>query len=183
MGYKDEWKSAIRRTRDFGLSVPAHEIDIDQRYCSPEMLTHFPDKLLEGLGELDFEDLVGQCMAIHHRLAPVLEDWLQCPALFTIGWIDDGTEKGMFKFDDDFIKTALLNEHTSTIVNLHAWITLPSMEVIDVAISTSMGVLQKRPEMNGRVIASYADGLKGLAYKPMLVGDAFLRKSGLLRCF
>lgn len=116
-----------------------------------------------------------------YRWYRVMEQWLGCPVLYTIGWVDDGTEKGMFKFDDAFIADKLNNGHAGGTVNIHAWLTLPSMEVIDVALITSIAVLQKLPEGHGGVLAQHPDELKGMAYKPMLVGPDFLRKSGILK--
>ena len=55
------------------------------------------------------------------------------------------------------------------------------MEIIDVALATTMGKVQNRPDMYGLVISKKADDLEGMAYKPMLVGDDFLLKSGLLQ--
>jgi hypothetical protein len=103
-----------------------------------------------------------------------------CPVLYTIGWVDDGTAKGMFKFDDAFISDKLKHGHSGGTVNIHAWLTLPSMEVIDVALATTIAVVQNIPEGYGGVFAQPADGLNGMAYKPMLVGPDFLRKTGLL---
>ncbi|HCB1767018.1 TPA: hypothetical protein MYP38_004857 [Citrobacter braakii] len=54
------------------------------------------------------------------------------------------------------------------------------MEVIDVALATTIAVVQKLPQGHGAVLAKHADELRGMAYKPMLVGPDFLRKSGLL---
>jgi hypothetical protein len=70
--------------------------------------------------------------------------------------------------------------HKGGNMNIHAWLTLPSTEIIDVSLATTMGIVQKRPEMLGLAITRPADELNGMAYKPMLVGDGFLRKTGLL---
>jgi hypothetical protein len=178
--YASEWASAVERTQRFGLEVPAHNVQPTYTYLTDKRQAEFPYVVQRGLGDLDFPDVVAQCMAIHYRLAPVMQAWLGCPVLYTIGWIDDGTETGMFKFDDAFITDKLKNGHAGVTAKLHAWLTLPSMEVIDVAIATSIAVINKMPEGYGRVLARSADGLNGMAYKPMLVGHDFLRKTGLL---
>jgi len=178
--YAAEWDIAVERTKRFGLEVPSHEVLSTHRYLGDAQLAEFPYVVQRGLGDLDFPDVVAQCMAIHFRLVPVIRDWLKCPVLFTLGWIDDGTEKGLFKFDDNFISNKLENGHAGGTVNLHAWLTLPSMEVIDVALATTMAVLNEMPNGHGGVLAGRPDSFNGFAYKPMLVGPDFLRQTGLL---
>ncbi|HIE1651586.1 TPA: hypothetical protein ACXJGC_002841 [Burkholderia cenocepacia] len=178
--YAAEWAVAVERTKRFGLEVPSHEVLLTHRYLGDTQLAEFPYVVQRGLGDLDFHDVVAQCMAIHFRLVPVIQEWLKCPVLFTLGWIDDGTQKGMFKFDDGFIASKLKNGHAGGTVNLHAWLTLPSMEVIDVALATTIAVLNKMPNGHGGVLAGSANSFNGIAYKPMLVGPDFLRKTGLL---
>lgn len=180
MSYATEWAAAVERSKKFGLEVPPHEVQPKHRYLTDSRQAEFPYVVQRGLGDLDYPDVVAQCMSIHYRLAPVLEKWLGCPVLYTIGWVDDGTEKGMFKFDDSFVAEKLKNGHSGSTANIHAWLTLPSMEVIDVALATTIAVVQKLPQGHGAVLAKHADELRGMAYKPMLVGPDFLRKTGLL---
>lgn len=180
MSYSTEWAAAIERSKKFGLEVPPHEVQPAHRYLTDARHAEFPYVVQQGLGDLDFPDVVAQCMSIHYRLVPVLQEWLGCPVLYTIGWVDDGTDKGMFKFDDAFVADKLQNGHSGSTANIHAWLTLPSMEVIDVALATTIAVVQKLPQGHGAVLAKHADELRGMAYKPMLVGPDFLRKSGLL---
>jgi hypothetical protein len=180
MSYVDDWNTAIVRSERFGLTVPPHQLEASRRWLDDKANADFPYVIRDGLGDLAFADVVGQCMMIHYRMAPVIEKWLHCPVLYTLGWIDDGTEDGLFRFDDDFIATKLRDGHSGSQINIHAWLTLPSMEVIDVALATTMGIVQQRPEMYGLAITRPADDLRGMAYKPMLIGDDFLRQSGLL---
>jgi len=180
MSYAQEWAIAVERSERFNLTVPAHQIEPERRWFDDKALAQFPYIVRDGLGDLGFEDVVAQCLAIHYRMIPVVQHWLGCPVLFTLGWIDTGTERGMFRFDEAFVAEKLRRGHLGSTVNMHAWLTLPSMEIIDVSLATSMGIAQNRPEMHGMAITRHADELKGMAYKPMLVGEDFLRKTGLM---
>ncbi|MFN1150169.1 hypothetical protein [Serratia liquefaciens] len=100
---------------------------------------------------------------------------------YTLGWIDDGTPKGLHKFDDDFIAERLANGHQDDTINIHAWLTLPSMEIVDLTLSTTLSILQGRKEGEGGVIVKKADEITDFSYKPMLVGETFLSKSGILQ--
>lgn len=183
MGYKEEWQDALERTKRYGLNVPADAYQQQQqKYLTKEVHDRFPYVVRDAFGNLEYEDIVAQCMAIHYRLAPVMEDLLKCPVFFTIGWIDDGSEQGMFRFGEEFIQEHL-NAPKTTVggqANLHAWLTLPSMEVIDISLVTTIVVLQKLDKGHGGVLAGPADDFNGFAYKPMLVGTDFLRKAGML---
>jgi hypothetical protein len=178
--YAEEFTAAIARSQKYGLHVPNFEIEPTRCFLDSKAQNEFPYVVRDALGDLDFKDVVAQCLAIHYRMVDVIGDWLGCGVFYTIGWVDDMTPKGMFRFDDSFIEDKLATKHRGGSVNIHAWLTLPSMEIIDVSLSTSMGFFQKDPKMFGRVIARHPDELKGMAYKPMLVGDDFLRKTGLL---
>lgn len=180
MSYVTEWENAIERTKRFGLEVPVHEIQLGSSYLTDARQKEFPYVVQRGLGDLDFPDVVAQCLSIHYRILPVIEEWLGCQVLYTLGWVDDGSTAGMFKFDDAFVGDKLKNGHLGGTVNLHAWLTLPSMEVIDMSLATSIAVLQGLSYGHGAVLARHADGLDGMAYKPMLVGYDFLLKTGLI---
>lgn len=180
MSYIQEWSEAVARTNQVGLTVPPHQVKPEIRYLTDERVKELPYVVRECLGELDVKEVVAQCISINYRLLPVIEQWLQCSVLYTIGWIDDGTDKGMFKFDDAFILDKLANGCPGGNVSIHAWLTLPSMEVIDISLATSMIVLSNSPLERGGVVAQHADLLKGITYKPMLVGMDFLKKAGLL---
>lgn len=120
-----------------------------------------------------------QCLSANIILRDVISDYLKCHVYYTIGWIDDFTEKGMFKFDDNFIQEHLnARIRTSSSINIHAWLTLPTMEVIDATVVTSIAQVKGLKDGLGGVLANYADDHVGFHFKPMLIGEDFLFKSG-----
>ena len=180
MSYIEDWLLAVQRSHRYGLIVPPSVVEPSKRYAAPTVLEEFPYVMHESVGTLNLLEVVGQCLSLHYRLAPAISKWLKCHATFTIGWIDDGSSEGLFKFDESFIEERLANGSESSTVGIHAWLTLPSMEVIDVTLSTSLAVRLNRPEGMGGVIFGYADALSNMAYRPMLVGSDFLKRTGLL---
>ncbi|MCE4555452.1 hypothetical protein [Pelomonas cellulosilytica] len=137
----------------------------------------------KAIGPVGAEELVAQCLSIHHRLQPVIEDWLGVPVVYTIGRVD-GSGDGLFKFDEafvvDLLKKASLKTPPPRSLGVHAWLTLPSMELLDLSLATSIAFAQKMPEGMGRVMAKYANDVTDIAYKPMLLGDDWLRRIGVL---
>lgn len=183
MTYLAEWRHAIDRTKRFGLLVPQHEIDVEKTWLDVAAQEKFPSAIHDAMGELSPEEVALQCIAIHYRLQPVIQKWLDCEVLYTIGWVDFQSSEGMYRFDDSFVQNRLEHGHPSKQVPIHTWLTLPSMEIIDVALGTTMSVVQKNPEMMGGVISGKADSLRGMAYKPMLVGADFLVQTKLIQRF
>ncbi|KPX31930.1 MULTISPECIES: hypothetical protein [Pseudomonas syringae group] len=178
--YKADWMQALERNKQYGLSVPAIYTAPQEKYFTASRLAELPRIIQPALAGLTMDDLVCQCLAIHFKLLPVLQNWLGCPVYFTLGWIDDG-KNGIFKFGDTLIKSLLDGEPRSSVVNLHAWLTLPSMEIFDVTLSTTFAKLNNLPEGYGGVFSQHPDSLKGFAFKPMLLGEEFLIRSKLLR--
>ncbi|HDY9206502.1 TPA: hypothetical protein RRJ23_004704 [Klebsiella pneumoniae] len=64
-------------------------------------------------------------------------------------------------------------------MEIHAWLTLPSYEIIDLTLSTTFAVNHNQLENAGKFIAKKADDITGLIYRPMLVGDKYLEKIGV----
>lgn len=184
MAYVDDFKEAIIRTRRLQLAQPVDLCETHTRIMNDKRIRHLGG-IIRPVLDLNsgYEQLVARCMPVHLQARPLVEEWLGCPVYFTLGWIDDGTPKGMFRFDDDFITDTLKNGYTGDTVNLHAWLTLPSMEIIDITLSTTISMLQGHKNQLGGVIIKRADDIKGFSYKPMLIGDEFLSKSGILHKF
>lgn len=182
MSYSEEFLKALERTAHFDLAPPDAVNEAPGRMMNDKRIRHLNRVLapvFEGI--VSYEQMVGQCMPLHLKARPVLEEWLGCPVYFTLGWVDDGTPKGVHKFDDAMIANKLANGHQDDTINIHAWLTLPTMEIIDLTLSTTFSILQGRKEGEGGVITKKADEITGFAYKPMLVGETFLSKVGILQ--
>ncbi|CNI61162.1 MULTISPECIES: hypothetical protein [Yersinia] len=182
MTYSEEFKIALERTARFNLTPPDIFSETFTRVMNDKRIRQMNRVLAPAFeGILSYEQMVGQCLSINFKARPVLEEWLGCPVYYTLGWIDDGTQRGLYRFDDDMIADKLANGHQDDTMDIHAWLTLPSMEIIDLTLTTTLNFLQRRKEGEGGIIVKKADEITGLSYKPMLVGDTFLSKVGVLR--
>ena len=181
LNYHNEFNAAIERSQKFNLATPKFEYEPVNRWLDEKAMHEFPFVIQKEMPDITLADITLQCMSLHYRLLPVIEDWLKCPVAYTIGWVsmDDGSD--LFKFDEKFIAEKL-NAPKTTVgdtVNIHAWLTFPSMEVLDMSLPTSFAVLQNKPENQGAVLAKHADSITGFSYRPMLVGEDFLFKAGM----
>ncbi len=94
LSYVSEWDAAAERSIRFGLEFERQPHTWGCRYLTDERCAAFPSIMSRELGELGVGEVVAQCLAIHLRLLPIVERWLECPVFYTIGWIDNGSERG-----------------------------------------------------------------------------------------
>lgn len=179
MSYRTEFVQAEQRTKRLSLACP-NITSSSVRFLTPEKQKQFPYALRDAVGELSLDDVVAQCFSIHWRIKEPLERFFSCPIIYTIGYVEyiNGC---LFENSEEDLIAMLKSGIKNNQANLHAWLTLPSDEIVDLSLSTSLAVIQNLPNGRGGVIAKHADELShGMKYHPMLLGDDFLRKIGAL---
>jgi hypothetical protein len=67
-------------------------------------------------------------------------------------------------------------------LNLHCWLTLPTREILDCTLPTTVAIINNMPEAaEGLVLSKHWRELTSrLRYHPMLVGSEFLERAGAL---
>jgi hypothetical protein len=178
--YFKEFLWAMARNKRFNLPTPFPWFETGRRWLDAKAKDEFAYILHDELDSLDFKEVSKQCLSLHYRLAPIVSHWLNCEVFYTVGWVDFGAGGNRFYCDDASLNEILRRNHNGETVKLHAWLTLPSMEIIDATLATTLAISHNSPEMLFTAIANHADALKGMSYKPMLIGEEFLRRSGLI---
>ncbi|MFD2788085.1 hypothetical protein [Hymenobacter rubripertinctus] len=179
--YAQEFSRALLRSQEAGLHVPNCKLELNRRWLSDRAQAEFPYVLRHTVGELDFAEISAHCLSLNLELLSAVSRWLGCEVFYTLGWVDDETENGLFYFDEVFIRDVIRTKYSKNTMKIHAWLTLPSLEIIDITLFTTLAFAKKQPTMLGRVITRHPDYIQGMAYKPMLVGDDFLRQTGVLK--
>lgn len=180
--YFDEFVEAQQRTARFNLDSPKIQ-EPTKRLLTPFKLAQFSNVVRDAVGELSLKEVVAQCLSIHFRLQRPLEEFFEVPIIFTIGYVYTPPTY-LFRQTEDELLKQLQDGMNGPQVNLHAWLTLPSMEIIDLSLATSIAVIHRNEEGLGGVVASHADELEhGLRYHPMLLGADYLEKIGALEIF
>ena len=178
--YANEFNGAIARTKKFDLKIPKYSIDLARRWLTSNSPKEIHDWFFTEFDTHSPVDLVPNRIELTRKMSMDPPSWLGCDVVYTIGWIDDRTPTGRFKFGDAEIENWLLNGGHIGRANLHVWLTLPSMEIVDLFLPSIFAVTENKPEISGGVIAGHADDVTRVAYKPMLIGDDFLKRSGIL---
>lgn len=180
MSYLHDFQLALDRNRRFGLPVPAFQFQ-DFRYLKTKRAAQIPAAIQQNLGFLSNADLVAQCFSIHYRLAEVISGVLNAPAFLTIGYIGFGGEF-RFRKSEEELEALLSSGLGDETLGAHAWLTLPSMEIMDFSLPTSMAVLNGWSRGHGEAITSHADELEyGLTYHPQIIGEQYLWRTGAIR--
>jgi hypothetical protein len=69
-------------------------------------------------------------------------------------------------------------------INLHAWLTTPNMEIIDLTFATTYGIVNNVPSVIGRCsFQHYSAFNENMVYHPQLVGEDYLKQIGALVVF
>ena len=175
--YKTEFLDALENSQKCGIAVPKVELT-DERYLNSSSLAKLSSRLQKEMHGMTEDELVATCLSIHLDLISSVEDIFGCKAYYTIGWVSgDGWE--MFKQTRDSLESMLKQGIDGAGVNLHCWLTLPSLEILDFTLPTSYAKVNKTREGVGHAITMhYTELTLGMKYRPMIIGEDILFKSG-----
>ncbi len=177
--YKEEFVEAVERTRRLGLTLPKYGFS-DERFLTPEKLQQLPYAVRDAVGEISLEEVVAKCLSLHYMLLDPLADFFSTSVVYTIGYVST-PHCNLYKMTEDNLRNLLKFGLQSFQLDIHAWVTLPSMEILDFSLATSMAVINDWNDGHGAVVAGHADEfLYGIEYHPMVLGDNILRKIGAL---
>lgn len=137
-------------------------------------------KAILNLGIISFAGAAGQCVKWSQALRPHAEKVLGAPILLTFGQLLNPS-KALFNpswadlqnwYYEGFRASDFEGRSG---MNLHAWWTLPSGEVMDVTLWSTLSVAWNRPELLGAVTGGWPDKLSpNTTYVPMVVGDDYI---------
>jgi hypothetical protein len=175
--YSNEFEEARQRTARLGLNCP--KIHASEKRLITD-LNGLANVAARNIGQRTPQEIVGQCFSIHADLIPALEQFFNSPVYFTIGWIEDPPEK-FHELAEERIESLLHTASQKPTFNLHAWLTLPSMEIMDFVFPTTLAVVRGKPDQFGSAICKHpSDFTGGLQFHPMLIGVDFLLRIGAL---
>lgn len=175
--YKEAFERAISATQRHGLAVPGTHFE-DGRLMDAERLQRLTVVATRIFKVLSLEDIQAQSLIIHQELGPIVEKVFDTPAFYTFGSVRLPPED-YFELTDGTISEILKEGQGEKDLELHAWLTLPTIELIDFSINTTLAAALHSPEIASRVLAAHPSQFKGgLAFHPVLVGEDLLNRLG-----
>lgn len=125
------------------------------------------------------EQIAGMCMQITHELVEFLQG-AGIAAIYTLGWMSYH-DQPVYRFGQvdvrRWIAHGIPNRRK---VDVHAWATLPSAEIIDPSWLSTVGIVQNKRDLIGAVIIADADQATAHQYHPVTVDPHVLFRIGLL---
>jgi hypothetical protein len=164
------------------------EIEFRLRQEIQQLVHDSPSKGLMWMGgdssspehheELVLEDIIMQatvdmfsraCLSVHIEQHVAIECLLDCEATLTIGSLE---YDGHHFYDMDSANNQSLNVDESGTTNMHVWLTLNTLEIVDLTWSTTMGGEPEDRTKIGKIIGGMPSKLPSdIVYHPMLVGE------------
>ena len=142
MDYRTEFLHALdfSEARKFGIpdwcrSRPPLEIRPWLSESNRKILKGLFDKLMQESGP---ELFLAQCLNVSLIISARIGQIMDIDPAITLGWVEDGN-KTLFRFTpedfDQWIKAGIDNPLK---LNLHAWLTLPGLEIVDFSLPLSI---------------------------------------------
>ncbi|WP_336844137.1 hypothetical protein [Providencia rettgeri] len=176
--YKTEFLDAIERSERWGLSVPSVSLSDIPVLSEPEQGEAV--KIINQIfSNYRPEDVSQQCFGIMLYLQPFLEEIFRKPLYYTLGYIQYN-HRPVFFTPCEVLKEKMVTPFTTGgSFNLHAWLTTPNLEIIDLTFGTTFGVVTNNPDTYGlSSMQHYSKFDERMIYHPQLVGEDYLRKCG-----
>lgn len=125
------------------------------------------------------DHIAGMCMQITEDLVEFLQG-AGIDAIYTLGWMSYH-EHPVYRFGPaevrQWIAHGIPNRRK---VDVHAWATLPSAEIIDPSWLSTVGIVQNKRELIGAVIVADPEQRTSHQYHPVTVDTQILFHIGLL---
>lgn len=178
MSYLQELNEAIERSKKLGIADKKFT-PTTERYISDEKLESLIGTLSHKYGGLKPSHLIGKCLQVHFDILNDIKDIFGTEALFTLGYIYSG-EQYFFQFDENDVSKWLDDKNYKNNVKIHAWITLPSLEILDLTFPLTYAKVAGLKE-SPIAITKHADEFTGgMKYHPVIVGEEALFKLGVV---
>ena len=174
--YNQKFNDALKRTATKNLSKPQFLPEFDKRYLNQKTILQI-QHIFQDAG-IKPDELFKKCFQFHAEIKKPLEILLNTKVYYTIGGVNL-EDSNFFVLSEQDIDNYLENGVKGT-MKAHAWLTLPSMEIIDFTLPTTY--LMMSGDFNGiaHVFTKHADELakSNIVYNPMLIGTEFMFKIG-----
>ena len=180
MMYKNEFKTAMELTLRLNLSLPSIEFQ-NLSVLTEENWAKINKIFDEYFAGLHVMDIATQCIPVHLEIMSIFHEH-NIPCIFTLGYVFHNGKNRHF-MEESKLKEISVSGVNGTTVNIHAWLTLPSMEVIDLTYLTTFSYATNRVDRLGELVIQHGDDISEITYHPLLVGEDWLYKSGILVSF
>lgn len=159
--YLDRFNQAILCTKEFNLNTPNIEINRNIRYLNEDSMERMVKYIQMKHPDSEISDISTKCFSYHLTLQKDINDFFRCQSIYTLGYVEFYDGKTYHKTSKkELYKLLQEDKQRRSVLNIHAWLTLPSMEILDFTFLTTFWMLIKAKRLIGGVILNHADELR-----------------------
>lgn len=154
--YELEFKNAIKNTSKYGLGTYQPFKKTKKRLITDVSLQAFQEytKHLNLTPDL----LIAQCLGIHFTLKPYVDKFYGINSIITIGHIErKAGEKAFYEPMEKRIEYLSQPVDITKPINIHVWLTLPTLEILDFTLPTTLFYVLGKKEYEGRIIVQHGN--------------------------
>ncbi|MBT2748317.1 MULTISPECIES: hypothetical protein [unclassified Lysobacter] len=178
--YETKFAIARGRSYDWGLRPPRFDPQ-PVRYATAHTIDAVRRHLSRALGHLSEDVVRTQRFGLLSLVRDVLETEFRAPLAYTLGFVhQDGQRLCHTSIEglEQMLRTGIA---PGARLSLHAWLTLPSHEIIDATFWAVLPGFASIEERQARGLFLHPDQMLGRSYHPQWVGEGFARKVGILK--
>jgi len=179
ISYETKLMAARARSILWGLRPPAFD-PVPARYVSPGSTLLVRQHASAVLRRLPEDQVAARRFELTAQLGERLERELRVPLTYTLGYL---CQDGQWLFCtpiaglEQMLRTGAV---PSAGIKLHAWLTLPSHEIIDPTFWATLPAYASTEERQNLSLFLHPDQMLGRSYHPQWTGAGFVRRVGLL---
>jgi hypothetical protein len=158
--YRALFEEAVERTAELGLPKP-EIVYTDNTYWTPVAVGGFDAFIREERKELLADGLDGlseRRVQIHVGLLEPLQEFLSCKAYLTVGSVTRSKNE-WYALSEKDVRRWLKEGPYGDDLNLHVWLTLDSLEILDMTFLPAIVGVGERSEFSRRTVATNPDTL------------------------
>lgn len=175
-GYEAEFNEALARTKQWDLAVPPFTAS-EQPAINDVTFEKFRMAVQNVLIKYQPEEISLQCFQITGLMQKPLEEVFNVPLTLTLGYVDL-EHKSIFYTPIDELKELMTSPPYFEDMKLHAWLTTPNYEIIDLTIGTTYSMIKNDPEPLGMLFCQHHSQFNdSMVYHPQIVGEDYLFKT------
>ena len=176
--YETLFREAVAFSRTRNLAIPHWPTKVTP-FLGDAHEALFVGELLRHVGAPPPLELVaGRCLPLHAALRPRVAMLTDVDLVLTIGAVETTTGSTWHSCSREDVDEWLARGHPDPDrIKFHAWLTLPSMELVDFTMMASLCAAGIIP--HGGVIAREARAVQGFRYLPVAVGNDLPWRLGL----
>lgn len=178
--YENEFLKAVKRSQEWGVSIPDIKLISSPVLSGAKKLAALD--IIQEIGcQYTPREISQQCFGYMFSIQSVLEDVLESPLFYTLGYMKYNY-KPIFYTPENELKSMMLKPFFGVrSLNLHAWLTTPNLEIIDLTFGTTYGVITNNKDTLGLCsFQHYTLFDDRMLYHPQIIGDDYLKKIGVI---